>query len=174
MEYKCNVCGNVFDDTLGTCPACGSVVVNSAAQEQPMETQPVQEQPVQEQQPTYQYGASQDNSQAQQANYQYSNPQQPNYQQPPYQGGYQQAPYGAVDPNAKSKLAAGLLGIFLGWIGVHNFYLGNTGKAVAQLLITVLSCGTLCWVSEIWGIIEGILILTGSIKTDSTGRPLKD
>ena len=35
---------------------------------------------------------------------------------------------------AKSKIAAGLLGIFLGTFGVHNFYLGNTGKAVAQLL----------------------------------------
>ena len=28
------------------------------------------------------------------------------------------------DPNAKSKIAAGLLGIFLGAFGVHNFYLG--------------------------------------------------
>lgn len=33
----------------------------------------------------------------------------------------------------KSKIAAGLLGIFLGCFGVHNFYLGYTGKAVAQL-----------------------------------------
>ena len=47
------------------------------------------------------------------------------------------------DPNAKSKLAAGLFGIFLGAFGVHNFYLGFTGKAVAQLLITVLSFGIL-------------------------------
>ena len=44
-----------------------------------------------------------------------------------------------VDPNAKSKMAAGLLGIFLGSLGIHNFYLGYTGKAVAQLLITILS-----------------------------------
>ena len=45
-------------------------------------------------------------------------------------------------PNAKSKLAAGLLGIFLGSLGVHNFYLGYTGKAWGQLLLTVLSFGT--------------------------------
>ena len=38
----------------------------------------------------------------------------------------------------QSKLAAGLLGIFLGGLGVHNFYLGNTGKAVAQLLLTLV------------------------------------
>ena len=78
------------------------------------------------------------------------------------------------DPNAKSKIAAGLLGIFLGCFGVHNFYLGNTGKAVAQLLITVLSCFVLSVVSAIWGLIEGILILTGSINTDANGNPLRD
>ena len=79
-----------------------------------------------------------------------------------------------ADPNAKSKLAAGLLAIFLGCFGVHNFYLGNTGKAVAQLLITVLSCFVLSVVSAVWGLIEGILILTGSINTDANGNPLRD
>jgi hypothetical protein len=74
----------------------------------------------------------------------------------------------------KSKLTAGLLGIFLGAFGVHNFYLGYTGKAVAQLLISVLSCGFLAVASEIWGIIEGIMILTGSINVDGKGVPLKD
>ena len=79
-----------------------------------------------------------------------------------------------TDPNAKSKIAAGLLGIFLGCFGIHNFYLGNTGKAVAQLLITVLSCFVLSIVSGMWGLIEGILILTGSINTDANGNPLRD
>lgn len=76
------------------------------------------------------------------------------------------------NPEAKSKLAAGLLGIFLGYFGVHNFYLGYTGKAVAQLLISILSCGTLSIVSAIWGLIEGIMILSGSITTDGEGKPL--
>lgn len=74
------------------------------------------------------------------------------------------------NPNAKSKLAAGLLGIFLGSIGVHNFYLGFTGKAVAQLLITVLSCGALSVVSGIWGLIEGIMILAGNNNKDAKGN----
>ena len=77
-------------------------------------------------------------------------------------------------PDAKSKMAAGLLGIFLGGFGVHNFYLGYTGKAVAQLLITLLTCGFGAVVSSVWGIIEGVLILTGSINTDGKGNPLKD
>ena len=79
-----------------------------------------------------------------------------------------------VAPDAKSKMAAGLLGIFLGAFGVHNFYLGYTGKAIAQLLISVLSCFTLAIVSEIWGLIEGIMILTGSISVDAKGNPLKE
>lgn len=75
----------------------------------------------------------------------------------------------------KSKLAAGLLGIFLGALGVHNFYLGYTGKAVAQLLISLLTCGFGAVVSGIWGLVEGILILTGStITADAKGVPLKD
>lgn len=78
------------------------------------------------------------------------------------------------EQSQKSKMAAGLFGIFLGAFGVHNFYLGYTGKAVAQLLITLLSCFTLSIVSEIWGLIEGILILTGSINTDANGNSLKD
>ena len=78
------------------------------------------------------------------------------------------------DPNAKSKIASGILGIFLGALGVHNFYLGYTNKAVAQLLITVLSCGILGIVSGVWGFIEGIMILTGSINTDANGNPLTE
>lgn len=78
------------------------------------------------------------------------------------------------NPNAKSKLAAGLLGIFLGSLGIHNFYLGYTGKAVAQLLISLLTCGFGAVISSIWGLIEGILILTGDIKVDGQGNPLRD
>lgn len=74
----------------------------------------------------------------------------------------------------KSKVVAGILGILLGSLGIHNFYLGYTGKAVAQLLLTILSCGILSIVSEIWGFIEGILILSGEISTDANGVPLKD
>lgn len=76
--------------------------------------------------------------------------------------------------NGKSKIAAGVLGILLGSLGIHNFYLGYTGKGVAQLLITILSCGTLALISGIWGLIEGIMILTGSINVDANGNPLSD
>ena len=96
--------------------------------------------------------------------------QHPNYAQPVAPAGYSQ----------KSKLAAGLLGIFLGSFGVHNFYLGNTGKAVAQLLLTLIG-----WIivigpaiAGIWGLIEGILILCSSYGSqwhrDGHGVELQD
>ena len=76
----------------------------------------------------------------------------------------------AVKPEGKSKMAAGLLGIFLGGWGIHNFYLGYTGKGIAQIFVTLFTCG----IGAIWGVIEGILILTGSINTDANGNPLVD
>jgi TM2 domain-containing membrane protein YozV len=68
----------------------------------------------------------------------------------------------------KSKLAAGLLGIFLGYFGVHRFYLGFVGIGIAQIAVTLVTCG----LGGIWGFIEGILILTGNINKDANGNPL--
>jgi len=76
----------------------------------------------------------------------------------------------AVDPNAKSKIVAGLLGIFLGSFGIHRFYLGYTGIGVAQIIVSLVTCG----VGGIWGFIEGIMILVGSMDTDASGVKLKD
>lgn len=78
--------------------------------------------------------------------------------------------YKQAVPGQKSKLIAGLLGIFLGAWGIHNFYLGYTNKGVTQIIVTVVTCG----VGALWGFIEGILILTGSINTDVDGNPLGD
>jgi TM2 domain-containing membrane protein YozV len=80
------------------------------------------------------------------------------------------APSGGTD-NRKSKLAAGLLGIFLGGFGIHRFYLGYTGIAIGQICATLFTCGV---VGPIWGLIDGILILTGSVDKDAAGNPLKD
>lgn len=74
----------------------------------------------------------------------------------------------------KSKILAGIFGIAFGGLGVHNFYLGYNGKGIAQLLITVLSCFMFTPISSIWGLVEGILILTGEISKDADGNPLVD
>lgn len=78
----------------------------------------------------------------------------------------------------KSKIAAGLLGILIGSLGIHNFYLGYTSRGLAQLLITVLSFGVLSPVSAVWSLIEGILILVSTPGTrwhqDARGVELSD
>lgn len=72
----------------------------------------------------------------------------------------------------KSRMAAGILGILLGGLGIHNFYLGYTNKAILQIVVTLLTCG----IGSIWGLVEGILILVKnpSYLTDANGVPLVD
>jgi TM2 domain-containing membrane protein YozV len=77
---------------------------------------------------------------------------------------------GLAEEQTKSKLAAGLLGIFVGGFGVHRFYLGYVGMGIAQVAVTIATCG----IGAIWGFIEGILILTDVINKDAKGRPLKE
>ena len=110
------------------------------------------------------------------------------YQMPPQGTPYQQYGYQTPPPymppmvplgySQKSKLVAGILGILIGVFGVHNFYLGYTGKAVAQLLLTLLgsvfTCGLSAVAVWIWGLVEGIMILTGGIKVDGHNVPLSE
>jgi TM2 domain-containing membrane protein YozV len=58
----------------------------------------------------------------------------------------------------KQKIVAGLLGILLGGLGVHHFYLGSTMAGVIELIATFVTCG----VASLVGLIEGILILVMS------------
>ena len=56
----------------------------------------------------------------------------------------------------KDKLVTGLLGIFLGTLGIHYFYRGKTTGGIVSLILGLCSCG-------LWSIvmlIQGILILT--------------
>ncbi|MDO5516789.1 MAG: TM2 domain-containing protein [Clostridium sp.] len=56
----------------------------------------------------------------------------------------------------KSKIAAGLLAIFLGGLGIHKFYLGKVGLGILYLVF--------CWtyIPSIIGFIEGIIYLCSS------------
>jgi TM2 domain-containing membrane protein YozV len=75
-----------------------------------------------------------------------------------------------LEPGARSKVTAGILGILLGGFGVHRFYLGYTALGVAQIVVTVCTFG----IGSLWGTIEGILILCGQMQTDADGRRLAD
>lgn len=78
--------------------------------------------------------------------------------------------------DAKSKVAAGLLAIFFGTLGIHNFYLGYNKKAVVQLLLTVIGWIVIVGpiISGIWSIVEAIMLFTGSISVDASGKKLTD
>lgn len=96
------------------------------------------------------------------------------YGQPAYGQDYynQAAPYGihpatGLPYSDKSKIVAGLLQVLLP-LGIGRMYMGQTGLGVAQLLVTLLTCG----VGALWPFIDGILILVGD-KTDAQGRVLR-
>lgn len=86
--------------------------------------------------------------------------QQQQYQQPPYGHQQYQQPYGhphaPVYYNPKNKVVAGLLGIFLGGLGIHKFYLGRVGWGIVYVLF--------CWtyIPAFIGFIEGIVYLASN------------
>jgi TM2 domain-containing membrane protein YozV len=64
---------------------------------------------------------------------------------------------------AEKKVAAGILGILLGGLGIHKFYLGYNTEGWIMLGVTLLTCGTGGAIMGIVGLIEGIMYIT---KTD--------
>lgn len=71
----------------------------------------------------------------------------------------------SADPElSNKKLAAGLLGIFLGAFGIHKFVLGYTTSGVIMLVVSVaggvVTCGIASFVMGVIGLIEGIIYLT--------------
>ena len=57
---------------------------------------------------------------------------------------------------AEKKVPAGILGILLGWLGIHKFYLGYTKEGIIQIILSFFCIG------GIIGLIEGIIYLTKS------------
>ncbi|MEN3309875.1 MAG: hypothetical protein V7603_6077 [Micromonosporaceae bacterium] len=104
---------------------------------------------------------------------QYPQGQYPQQGQVAYPAQYQQ-PQAMYDAQGrplsdKSKMVAGLLGIFLGGLGVGRFYTGHIGLGVAQLIVSVCTLG----IGAIWGLVDGIIILVNG-GTDAQGRILRD
>lgn len=77
--------------------------------------------------------------------------------------GVRQPRMAAQAQDGKDWLTTLLLCLFVGGLGVHRFYSGDTAIGIVQLL-TGGGCG-------IWWLIDIIMIVTGSY-TDSEGKPL--
>jgi len=61
-----------------------------------------------------------------------------------------------VKSRGKSMLVAYVLWYFLGIFGGHRFYMGRTGTAVTQLILSITVVGML--VTSIWWIIDAFLL----------------
>ena len=65
---------------------------------------------------------------------------------------------------SNKKLAAGLLGIFLGSFGIHKFVLGYNNAAIVMMVVSLagglLTCGVATGLMSIIGLIEGMIYLT--------------
>jgi TM2 domain-containing membrane protein YozV len=92
--------------------------------------------------------------------YQYPQTQYPGY---PYGGQAMVFPH-----PQKSRTTYIVLGIFLGALGIHNFYAGYTSRAVGQLCLTVLTLTYLGVISWIWAIVEVCVV-----DKDSAGVPFQ-
>lgn len=123
-EKVCPQCGAPIDPTATECKFCGEKL---AVQQTAQQAQPQQ---IYVQQP-----------------------QQP--QVVIQQAAPQQVYVSGIDPSwpVKSKIAAGILGILLGGLGVHKFYLGKIGMGILYLCF--------CWtyIPAVIGFIEGIIYL---------------
>ena len=126
-----------------------------------------------------QYQAGQQAYQQQQPYQQQGHPAVPQQHYPGQDPQMQQQPMPAPVygyPQPKSKITAGLLGIFLGGLGIHRFYLGHTKIGVIQLLLTVFMGLFTFGLVGLWGFVEGIMIIAGSasFRTDARGVQLRD
>lgn len=84
----------------------------------------------------------------------------------------------------KNKIVAAVLAFFLGFLGVHNFYLGYTkrgayqlGLDVAGIVLSLVVIGVfLLLAAAIWGFVDFIMILIATPDQmyghDANGVPL--
>ena len=172
MAKTCPTCGTLNPNEANVCFNCGTAIAPYASTAPDMNAPTVPQNPFQ--QSSYPAAPSYPQS--------YPNPPSPYtppvappapYQQAPY--GYAQYPaqpmmmvpmpvYPAI---AKSRVAYILFGVFLGMFGVHNFYAGYVGRGIAQLLLTLFTCGYAAVIVFIWSIIEIIVV-----DRDANGVPM--
>ena len=80
----------------------------------------------------------------------------------------------------RSRVAAGLLGIFLGAFGLHRMYLGYWRRGLTMLAITgvggFFTLGLAALAMGLWGFAEGLLVLSvrrGRYSRDAYGKLLR-
>jgi TM2 domain-containing membrane protein YozV len=71
-----------------------------------------------------------------------------------------------VPQQSSKRIAAGILAILLGPLGIHKFILGYTSEGIILLVCTfilgIITCGMSAWAVGIITLVEGIIYLTKS------------
>lgn len=104
---------------------------------------------------------------------------QPGAAQPQYYQPVQTPPARTDYPEGykiKRKYAAVILAATLGVFGIHNFYLGDSNKAIIHILVATLGsllAGLGFIASYIWAVVEAVQLLTDSIDRDSNGYKIQ-
>lgn len=75
-----------------------------------------------------------------------------------------------VADGSKDRIAYILLGIFLGVLGVHNFFAGYTGRGIAQLLITIFTGWLFVPLLIVW---IWVIVEVCTVTKDAQGTPFK-
>lgn len=68
-----------------------------------------------------------------------------------------QSTVAATNPNDRNKYIAAIIAFFVGIFGVHRFYLGRTGSAIAMLVLTCTIVGMV--ISIPWAFIDMVRYL---------------
>lgn len=181
----CPKCGAEIEDTMKVCPKCGNAIESrvsehvsandantaaapvppaTAAPEPPCGAATAAPEPPTTAAPESPAGTASAAAGAQQI------PPAGSAPIPPVNG-QQQSAYSATQPTPaqvvtnKSRVTAGILGIFLGGLGIHKFYLGYNTAGIIMLVIWLfgyLLGGIPTGIIGIIGLIEGIVYLTKS------------
>ena len=69
-----------------------------------------------------------------------------------------------IEKSTRKKSVAICLAVFLGVLGVHNFYLGFTRKGVLQLLCAFIG------ISTIWALIDLVMMIFKQELYDADGN----
>ena len=168
---NCPNCGReLYEGEVCTCTANTENAAYTVPEQEPVqqpETTPLQE-PVY--QPTYQENPAYTQP-VYEAQQNYYNPNQPPYFDPALINPAPSTDY----PNGykpKKKYVAVLLAVTFGFLGLHNFYLGNSSKGVAQLLIALigsLALGLGFVVAYVWAFVDAYNIITDKAEADANG-----
>ncbi len=77
---------------------------------------------------------------------------------PPYNNNVPPYPRQPQYVEPKSKVAAGLFAILLGWLGVQYFYCGKVTGGILAIVLSIVTCGLF----DILFFVQGIIMLTMS------------